>query len=187
MYKRQIETPASGGGTCEGELSEERICNTDSCPVTPPVVDCSVSDWEEWGDCSATCGGGEQTRKRTIVTPASGGGTCTDTLLETQVCNVQECPVTPPVVDCVLSGWEEWSTCSAECDGGKQERTRSIETPASGGGTCEGELSEERICNTDSCPVIPPVVNCSVSDWEEWGDCNATCGCLLYTSTSPRD
>lgn len=50
-----------------------------------------------------------------------------------------------PIPDCMLSAWSEWSECSADCDSGEQERTRTVEIPASGGGKpCDGDLKEVR-------------------------------------------
>ena len=59
------------------------------------------------------------------------------------------CTAPVPVVNCVVSDW-------SACVNGIQ--TKSVITPASGGGTaCPAVLSQ-------SC-TVPPVVNCVVSDW----------------------
>lgn len=50
----------------------------------PEPVNCVVSQWSEWSVCS----GGTQTRTRTIITPASGGGTPCPVLEETQPCTL---------------------------------------------------------------------------------------------------
>lgn len=60
--------------------------NTCSTPV-----DCIVSEWSEWSDCSAACGGGTQTRTRTVVTPPSGGGVACPELEESRSCNEDPC------------------------------------------------------------------------------------------------
>jgi hypothetical protein len=63
---------------------------------------------------------------------------------------VQECPVDPEPIDCVVSDWSDWS----ECVEGVQTRTRTVITPASGGGIECPELSESRDCENPPCP--PP-------------------------------
>ncbi|MCX6720409.1 MAG: DUF5011 domain-containing protein [Candidatus Staskawiczbacteria bacterium] len=45
--------------------------------------------WSDWGTCSATCGGGTQTRTCTNPTPANGGATCVGET--SQTCNPQSC------------------------------------------------------------------------------------------------
>jgi hypothetical protein len=68
------------------------------CPV-----DCVVSDWTDWSQCSAECGGGTRTRARSIeVDPLRGGQACPD-LEETEACNTQECPPVCPN-DCSGNG-----------------------------------------------------------------------------------
>jgi len=59
-------------------------------------VNGGYSDWGPYGECSKTCGGGEQTRKRTCTNPPpSHDGEDCSTLgpdSSTRECNNQECP-----------------------------------------------------------------------------------------------
>ena len=55
-------------------------------------------------------------------------------------------------VDCVWNGWEEWTSCSKSCEGGRRSKTRTIKIPASSGGKqCTGSLDVEVVCNTNMC------------------------------------
>jgi len=75
--------------------------------VISKPVDCKLSDWSEWTKCSVECGGGVQTRSRTLISPAKNGGKC-GPLTETRECNIQPCPK-----DCQVSDWNEWTSCTA--------------------------------------------------------------------------
>ena len=57
-------------------------------------VDGGYSDFEDWSECSAECGGGTQTRTRTCTNPAPahGGADCVGDSTETRECNTQACP-----------------------------------------------------------------------------------------------
>ena len=56
------------------------------------LVNCIWSDWSIWELCTATCGGGMQTRTRSILEPARNGGErCEGEPLEMQTCNMQPC------------------------------------------------------------------------------------------------
>ena len=60
------------------------------------LVNGQWSDWEDWGDCTITCGGGNQTRSRTCDNPepAFGGKNCTEAgpiAIETRMCNENAC------------------------------------------------------------------------------------------------
>ena len=48
----------------------------------------------DWSECSATCGGGTQTRTRTCINPvpAYGGSDCQGESTETQDCSNRPCP-----------------------------------------------------------------------------------------------
>ena len=162
-----VTAPSDEGEQCPA-LSENQNCNTHSCPVN-----CVVSVWGDFSACSVTCGGGVQTRTRSVVTPASDGGDDCPSLTEDQNCNTHNCPV-----DCVVSEWGDFSACSVTCGGGIQTRTRSVVTPTSDGGAACPALSEDQVCNTDGCPV-----DCVVSEWGDFGACSADCDGGTQTRT----
>ena len=64
--------------------------------IEPPhiSVDGGWTDYEDWSDCSAECGGGTQTRSRTCTNPAPehGGNKCEGEDKETRTCNTEHCP-----------------------------------------------------------------------------------------------
>ncbi|XP_027051590.1 sporozoite surface protein 2-like [Pocillopora damicornis] len=89
-------SPKNKGKTCiEQDLGpdmESEECNTRDCPIPG-----GYTDWSKWGECSVTCGGGVQTRKRTCTNPppSGGGPTCIQQNLgpaeEQKECNSKDC------------------------------------------------------------------------------------------------
>lgn len=76
---------------CDGELMhEERCFNT---PCTKPV-DGSWSFWDDWTDCSKTCGNGTQIKTRTCTAPfpENGGKTCPGNSKKSKSCAEWPCP-----------------------------------------------------------------------------------------------
>jgi len=146
-----------------GTLGCEIQCRNENAECVD--VDCEVSDFGEWSECSETCGDGTQTRTRTITQdPMHNGAACPE-LVETQTCKIQECPV-----HCEMSDWSDFSECSETCGEGVRARTRTVTTEAMhGGDECPSAL-ETAVCKDAECPV-----DCEVSDFTEWGDCNVTC------------
>ena len=55
------------------------------------------------------------------------------------------------VVNCTWSSWSVGS-CSKSCGGGMLTKTRSKTVVEANGGTCDGQSSENEICNTQNCP-----------------------------------
>ena len=57
------------------------------------------------------------------------------------------------LVDCVWSDWTpEWTTCSKDCGGGSQSKTRSKSVVADHGGQeCTGDTEKVQACNTTEC------------------------------------
>ena len=63
------------------------------------------SAWAEWSDCSASCGGGIQGRRRYCINPPpkNGGRDCSGKGYDVQRCNTQGCPGKVPNSWCLLS------------------------------------------------------------------------------------
>ena len=163
--------PAHGGAQCEGISSETQICNSHACPI-----DGGWTNWTEWTNCSADCGGGNQTRTRNCANPAPahGGVHCEGNSSETQVCNSHACPI-----DGGWTNWTDWTNCSADCGGGNRTRTRTCTNPAPahGGAQCEGNSSEIQNCNSHACPVDGGWTN-----WTDWTECGGSSSCGIQGS-----
>jgi len=152
------------GLTCP-KLEKVEACNDHPCPI-----DCRAGDWSGWSECSAQCGGGVRERSRPVfVEPLHEGEPCGETE-EAVDCHMDACNV-----DCVLDEWTTWSDdkeapgggqCSKACGGGSARRTRPVQVPERGTGTCAGALDDERLqfkpCNSGpehSCAEKLKVIN----------------------------
>ena len=135
--------------------------------------------YSAFGACSASCGGGIETRTCNNPAPKHGGANCIGDA--TRVCNTESCPAgkmfcvdvfvelrrcTDAIYDgnidtrvrfmCVLvmkvnGGYSAYSACSVSCGGGIQRRTCSNPYPRHGGATCIGAAT--KACNTEACPA----------------------------------
>lgn len=129
------------------------------------VQDCNVSPWIPEA-CSQQCNGGEQRLTRRVVMPAGPLGMECPPLEMRQTCNESPCPV-----DCSVTSWSEWSSCSGLCGGGSRSRMRVVNVHAQyGGQPCPEENNEVEQCNTDSCDA-----DCKMGDWSSWGFCSRAC------------
>jgi len=165
LRPRSVVTEASPGGATCAALTESRECNTEGCIG----VDCSLTEWSAFEECTLECGGGHQVRSRGVAEPAEYSGVSCGSLTEQRACNTQACPAR---VNCAVEEWTEWSSCTKPCDGGKSDRSRSIwQQPTSDGTPCPA-LSEERDCNTQGCPAQ----DCELAEWSAWGTCDKDCG-----------
>lgn len=142
---RTVIIHSTNGTECP-PMRISRACNTQGCPV-----DCELTPWEQWGSCSADCGGGVRSRARQKTIDQLNGGEPCAALSETEACNGQTCDQ-----PCILHPWSEWSLCSRKCGGGQEGRQRDIWTEATGQGTCAAAMSDARKqwrdCNTQGCP-----------------------------------
>lgn len=83
---------ANGGADCVG--SNRKLgykCNTDPCAVDGG---CGATT-EPWSACSASCGGGSQTRSRKCNDPApsNGGANCVGPAQQSRDCNTSPVPI----------------------------------------------------------------------------------------------
>jgi hypothetical protein len=74
-------------------------------------------------------------------------------------------------VDCEMSEWSEWGSCSVNCGGGIRRRNRELVVANDTCGAPCQDTSETDFepCNTNTCPGgVPP-------NWEPWSTCVANC------------
>ncbi|NXF83956.1 PPN protein, partial [Sclerurus mexicanus] len=152
-----------------------RTCGHQACPQT--------KRWKtgEWGSCSATCGGGTQTRSVYCVAfdgQSSQGVVDNAECMafsqqprSTQPCNVRQCAT-----------WSTgpWSECSASCGEGVQTRTVTCKTQ-------QGSQAQDFACLMEPKPsATQPCLkeNCIQEiGWHvgDWGLCSKSCDSGIRT------
>jgi hypothetical protein len=176
-----VSEPEPGGDACP-PLKEERPCNDQVCNT-----DC-VSNWINEGEPMFDPSTKKKIQKQVykILTPSTGSGV---------PCTAAEGSVRTIEADqnCEPGEWGPWSDCNATCGGGKQNRSRAVVKEKSGNGSVSScnPLTEERSCNTQSCPANVPNIDCTVTEWGEWSACDAACNQVGTStrsakSTSPK-
>ncbi|NWX34703.1 PPN protein, partial [Notiomystis cincta] len=152
-----------------------RTCAHQPCPQT--------KRWKtgEWGPCSATCGGGTQTRS--VYCVAFDGQSAQAAVEDaecaafapqprrSQPCNVRQC-----------ASWSTgpWSQCSASCGEGVQTRTVTCRTP-------QGSQAQDFACLMEPKPsATQPCLreNCIQEiGWHvgDWGLCSKSCDSGIRT------
>ncbi|XP_069852689.1 thrombospondin type-1 domain-containing protein 7A isoform X3 [Dipodomys merriami] len=167
---------------CE-ELGLEKNWQMNSSCVVECPVNCQLSDWSPWSECSQTCGlTGKMVRRRTVTQPFQGDGRpCPSTMEQTKSC---------PVKPCYHWQYGQWSPCQAqEAQCGEGTRTRNISCVVSDGSAEDfGKVVDEEFCAdteliidgnkniileetcTQPCPG-----DCYLKDWSSWSLCQLTC------------
>ena len=120
----------------------------------PKVVDCKLSEWSTWKDCTSddSCPSGKNRfRSRTVIEEPSENGKACGELRE----HMNE-------DNCELSAWSTWRACDdGECEGGTNEiRTREAT------GECDGESMVQYRYEQ------PTPIPCELSAWSKWRACD---------------
>ncbi|XP_059097069.1 spondin-1-like isoform X2 [Tigriopus californicus] len=78
----------------QGPFGKLKAMNSIKIDRNPRVIiDCQVSTWSEWSECSKSCGIGWQTREREIILETQGGGKrCPRKLERRRKCSKIPCP-----------------------------------------------------------------------------------------------
>ncbi|VFV43962.1 Hypothetical predicted protein [Lynx pardinus] len=142
------------------------------------VVNCQLSGWTAWTECSKTCGhGGRMSRTRFIIMPTQGEGRPCPTELTQQ----KTCPVMP-CYSWVLSNWAACKLEGGDCGEGVQ--IRSFSCVVHNGSVSHSAVSvDEALCGEmpfqdtilkQPCSVPCPG-DCHLAEWSEWSTCELTC------------
>jgi len=151
-----IAQPAYGGTACPADNYARPCMHHERCPV-----DCELTKWSGWSPCTVTCGHGQIVRTRQVTTDAKFGGKACGPLFKLAGCAHAPCPI-----DCVVSPWSQWSTCTKSCNGGTTSRKREILQPPTFGGVGCPIHDVTKPCNDHKC-VLPTchadLAQCKVS------------------------
>ncbi|XP_045180522.2 semaphorin-5B-like [Mercenaria mercenaria] len=146
-------------------LSYPWICQYNKWTKVSNSTSTVPASWSSWfsGACSVTCGAGTTTRLRRCSTGHEGD--CAGKAFETVTCDAGPCPI-----DGSWGLWQQWSTCSSTCGGGRQIRTRDCDNPVPrhGGANCNGTRIDSSTCSLTDCPHWFPFYEAS--------PCSVTCG-----------
>ena len=100
-----------------------------------------MGQWENVGECSKTCGGGQQTQQR----KCNGNYCGSEQNIRLVPCRQEKCAD-------VWSDWGEWDNCSVTCGGGQQKKERTMIE-----GQRKGKRETDRqSCNNHACPKPTP-------------------------------
>lgn len=150
-------------GLCAAESPTRKTCHCRSAADCPaPSNHCLAASCAASGACgvieAVVCTAFDRCHVAGVCDPATGvcsnpaahdGAICDDhdACTINDACQAGVCAGTPAPVDCVVSGWSDWSACSRLCGAGTQTRTRTIVTPASCGGIACPTLTDSQSCS----------------------------------------
>jgi len=149
---------ANGGKPCDASaMMETETCSRDQ------AKDCVLGQWQSWSACNS----GRHTRIRSVEFKAEYGGLpCQGSLEEVTNCVQVHVTNSESTRPCLMGQWAAWSKCE---DDMVHFRFRQVtQQPGETGLPCEGNMREIRSCSVE--------VDCVVSGWTQWDNCDRTCG-----------
>ncbi|NXC13134.1 THS7B protein, partial [Corythaeola cristata] len=180
--RRLLSCRRSDGATVSTQLCQrlhlEKPVQTSSRCVVGCAVDCRLSAWSAWSQCSHTCGaGGQMVRGRSVVLRAAGEGRpCPEQLTQHRSCPVKPC------YSWLLGPWSPCRVQGGQCGDGLQVRNLTcVVHDASVSATSKpvekalcGELPSKESVLQLPCSVPCPG-DCHLTEWSEWSSCELTC------------
>ena len=124
------------------QLIQNGSCSKPRCPIN-----CLLTQWGQYGPCTASCGGGVRTRARTLVQANAFEVEPCGAFIETTTdqCGPEHCPI-----DC-LTTQESITECTKTCGTGQQYVKYRVTRPSRyGGAVCKN--NEYVNCSTQPCP-----------------------------------
>ncbi|XP_064307109.1 thrombospondin type-1 domain-containing protein 7B isoform X1 [Phalacrocorax carbo] len=180
--RRLLSCRRSDGATVSMQLCQrlrlEKPAQTSSRCVVGCAVDCRLSAWSAWSQCSHTCGaGGQMVRGRSVVLRAVGEGRpCPEQLTQHRSCPVKPC------YSWLLGPWSPCRVQDGQCGDGLQVRNLtcvvhdasvSVTSKPVENALC-GELPSKESVLQLPCSVPCPG-DCHLTEWSEWSSCELTC------------
>jgi hypothetical protein len=153
-------------------------------PCVAHALHCKVGVKPQYTKCTKSCGTGTQHRHVKPAYHAWGNGrACAQTSSltgaqkgvksawvkqswkEIRFCNSHPCPI-----DCTVSRWTKWSTCTKSCASGKMSGSRKITRLAKYGGKKCPALKRTSKCNQHTCKFgecHQSFVKCTMENWSQ--------------------
>ena len=151
---------------CEWIMGESgAYCAKKLCPPLTPQAECDALPDCKYNALNLTCGKRPcyyDTRALCVTDADCGWNVSAST---------RNCYYTGSI--CQYTPWTEWTTCSQQCDGGKQTRRREILRAANDGTPCTEALIQSRLCNQGvpcDCTSITNSYDCVQIPTCEWTD-----------------
>uniref|UniRef100_A0A8C4ZJ04 SCO-spondin n=1 Tax=Gadus morhua TaxID=8049 RepID=A0A8C4ZJ04_GADMO len=150
-YRFCSAPPRSGSGLpCLGDHRKDQAC------VGPPCTrDGGWGQWSNWTDCTKSCGGGVQSRRRECDSPApeGEGDYCEGLGTEVTACSTLHCPVAP----CSTVPGTVFSSCGPSCPRTCDDVTHCDWSCEAGCYCTEGKVlsSNGTVCvGREACPCL---------------------------------
>ncbi|XP_061597146.1 thrombospondin type-1 domain-containing protein 7A [Cololabis saira] len=165
------------------ELGLERKWQMNTSCVVECPVNCQLSDWSAWSECTHTCGlAGKLWQRRTVTQAPQGDGRPCSSLME----QWKPCLVKP----CYSWKYSPWSECKSEgarCGEGVRFRNLSCFV-SDGSDQKDSSLVDDELCgdlepsvDSDAQIVlqepctVPCPGQCYLTDWTVWSPCQFSC------------
>ncbi|XP_031134376.1 thrombospondin type-1 domain-containing protein 7A isoform X3 [Sander lucioperca] len=153
-----------------------------SCVVECPV-NCQLSDWSPWSQCTHSCGlAGKLWRRRTVIqAPQGDGRPCLSQMEQWKPCLVKPC------YSWRYSAWSDCKSEGARCGEGLRFRNVSCFV-SNGSGQQDSILVDDELCGDlepsvdgdtqivlqETC-TVPCPGECYLTDWTVWSPCQLSC------------